>query len=118
MPRGLTSRTRNVASDQIVAMVTAPVADAERIARAIVEAKLAACVHMLQAGRSTYWWQGQIEEAQEQTLIIKTVREALDGLNAWLDTNHPYDVYELLVLDVSDGNPAYLSWIADSVGAS
>jgi periplasmic divalent cation tolerance protein len=118
MPRGPTSRTSNVASDQIVPMVTAPVADAERIARAIVEAKLAACVHVLQVGRSTYWWQGQIQEAHEQTLMVKTARKALGGLNAWLDANHPYDVYELMVLDVSDGNPAYLSWITDSVGAS
>ena len=102
----------------VVAMVTAPVADAGRIGRTIVEAKLAACVHVLPPGRSTYWWEGKIEESDEQTLIIKTTAPAIEGLRGLLDESHPYDVYELLVLDVSDGNPAYLSWITDSVGAS
>jgi periplasmic divalent cation tolerance protein len=107
-----------MASEHVVAMVTMPPPDAERIARAIVEAKLAACVHVLRAGRSTYWWQDEVEEAHEQTLIIKTLASAVDGLRKFLDEEHPYDVYELLVLDVSGGNPAYLSWINDSVAAS
>lgn len=99
-------------------MVTAPAADAERLAGLIVEAKLAACVHVLPAGRSTYWWEGKIERADEQALIVKTVSSAVAGLRQMLDENHPYEVYELLVLDVTDGSPAYLSWIKDSVGAS
>ena len=107
-----------MASEQVIAMVTAPAGDADSLARRIVEAKLAACVHVLQAGRSTYWWKGKIEEADEQTLIIKTLRTAIGGLTTLLDETHPYDVYELLVLDVSDGNADYLSWMTDSVAAS
>ncbi|HEX5939981.1 MAG TPA: divalent-cation tolerance protein CutA [Dehalococcoidia bacterium] len=107
-----------VVSEHVIAMVTAPLQEAESLSRAIVEAKLAACVHVLQAGRSTYWWEGKIEEADEQTLIIKTRQTAIGGLRELLDEKHPYDVYELVVLAVTDGNPAYLSWITDSVAAS
>lgn len=83
-------------------------------ARALVEARVAACVHVLDAGRSTYRWNGAVETAHERQLIIKTTRGALGALEAQLRTLHPYEVPEWMVLD-ADAGDAYGAWLADSV---
>ena len=90
----------------------APVA---ALARAIVEARLAACVHVLAAGRSTYRWEGALEEADEQQVVIKTTRARLAALEAHVRAAHPYALPEWLVVDVT-GNPDYLAWLDASVG--
>lgn len=84
---------------------------AERLASALVEEQLAACVHVFAAGRSIYRWQGNIEQASESTLLIKTTRAAHDALVARLCQLHPYDVPEVLAVPVCDGLPAYLDWL-------
>jgi periplasmic divalent cation tolerance protein len=97
----------------ILAMTSCPDAEvAQRIARALVEERLAACVTQLPGARSTYWWRGAIEEAQEVVCLVKTTRDRLDALRARLVSLHPYEVPELVVLDVTDGLPAYLAWVA------
>ena len=83
--------------------------------RAIVEARLAACVHVLAAGRSTYRWEGAIEEADERQVVIKTTRARLAALDAHVRAAHPYALPEWLVVDVT-GSPDYLAWIGAGVG--
>lgn len=99
----------------VVCLVTAPVAEAERIARALLEPRLAACVNIVPAVRSLYWWEGALQDDSEALLVIKTTAERVDAIRAALDDAHPYDVFELVVMDVSAGNPPYLRWIAESV---
>lgn len=84
--------------------------DAGRIARKIVEERLAACVNMLPGIHSVYRWEGKIEEDSEILLIIKTSREHLETLKKRIDEIHPYDVPELLALDVEDGLERYIEW--------
>lgn len=83
-------------------------------ARALVEERLAACVHVLEPGRSTYRWNGAVEQAVERQLVIKTTRARVAAIEARLHDAHPYDVPELLVCD-AEGGRAYAAWIHESV---
>lgn len=105
--------------DALVCLCTCPGADvAARIARALVEERLAACVNVLPGVRSVYRWQGAVEEADEVLLVAKTTRAALPALRARLPALHPYELPELVAVEVADGLPAYLRWIADNVAAA
>lgn len=94
----------------ILTTVAAP-ADADRIAHALVEERLAACVTVLGAARSTYRWQGAVERADELPLLVKTTAARWPALRERLRALHPYDVPEMLVLRPADGWPAYLDWV-------
>jgi periplasmic divalent cation tolerance protein len=85
---------------------------AARIARTLVEERLAACVNQVPGIRSTYRWQGKIHDDAEVLLVIKTTRDHFDALRARLVEMHPYQVPELVALDIADGLPAYLDWLA------
>ena len=92
---------------------TCPDADtAHRIAEALVEARLAACVQVLPGASSIYRWEGRIERADEVLLMAKTVRARLDALTARVVALHPYELPEVIAVDVAGGLPAYLDWIA------
>lgn len=91
-------------------------ATAHRIADALVDARLAACVSVLPGVHSTYRWQGRVERADEVLLLIKTTRDALPALQARLPGLHPYELPELLAVEAA-GLPAYLDWIAREVDA-
>jgi periplasmic divalent cation tolerance protein len=100
------------ASDAIVVYVTAGSADeAATLARALVAERLAACVNRLPV-ESVYQWQGQVEEAAEVLLIVKTRRSLLDALAARVQALHSYDVPEIIALPIVAGSPPYLQWIA------
>lgn len=102
----------------VLALTTLPAeADAAAIARQLVQARLAACVTVIPAVRSVYTWEGAVETAGEQQLVIKTARDRVDALWPALEALHPYDVPEFVVVPVLDGNPAYLQWIADSTAS-
>ncbi len=102
-------------TDAVVCLVTAPPERAEEIALAILEPRLAACVNIVPAVRSLYWWEGELQRDDEALLVMKTTAERVDALRAALDVAHPYDTFELVVLDVSAGNPPYLRWISETV---
>jgi len=85
------------------------------MARTLVEERLAACVSILTGVTSVYRWQGGVEQDGEQQLLIKTTPDRLAALEARLQELHPYDVPELLVLDVEQGGAAYLAWVHESV---
>ncbi len=88
--------------------------EADRIARTLVERRLAACVQRVGPIASTYRWQGDIETAEEWLLIIKTRAKLLPELEAAIVELHSYNVPEILALPVSGGSPAYLSWLLES----
>ncbi len=85
------------------------------LARALVEAQLAACVNVLPEMHSIYRWQGAVEEAREHQLVIKTTAARLTAVREAIARLHPYDVPELIVIPVTDGASSYLEWISDSV---
>ena len=86
--------------------------EAERIARTLVEERLAACVNILDNLRSVYRWQGAVESADELLLLMKTDQQHVESLRDRLTQLHSYELPEFLVLDIDDGNAAYLDWIA------
>ncbi len=99
-------------TDKIVVLsACADTAEAEGIARALVEKRLAACVNILPGVRSIYRWRGAIEESPECLLIIKSRRELFDQLRGEIEKLHSYEVPEVLALAVTEGSPAYLIWL-------
>jgi len=86
-------------------------ASAAAIATALVDARLAACVQRLPGLRSTYRWNGRIEDATEVLLLIKTAADRVGDVFAQVSRLHPYETPELLALDVRDAAPAYLDWV-------
>ena len=86
---------------------------ANRIALAVVEEKLAACVNILPRVQSIYRWQGAVESAVEVPLLIKTTAACYPALEAAIRERHPYDIPEIIALPVTTGLPAYLNWVAE-----
>ena len=117
----VTSLTRNVLhffemTDKIVVLSTcASEEEAERIARALVEARVAACVNVASRVRSVYRWQGAVETADEWLLVIKSSRARFDALRAALEKLHSYEVPEVIALAVIDGAKGYLNWLDDTL---
>ncbi|MHB1846417.1 MAG: divalent-cation tolerance protein CutA [Deltaproteobacteria bacterium] len=93
-------------------LATAPdVRSARRIARALIDDRLCACVNIIPAVRSIYRWKGVIHEDGELLLVIKTSRARLSALERRLSALHPYDVPEVLALPVEQGHGPYLDWL-------
>ena len=98
-------------TDKIVVLTTcAAEADAERLARALVKGRLAACVNVVPGVRSFYRWKGEVDSGVEFLLIVKTSRELFPALRAEIERLHPYELPELLALPVVAGAENYLSW--------
>ena len=85
--------------------------EAQRISRTVVKERLAACTNMLTGMRSTYWWEGAVQEAEEISLLIKTGGNRVDALIARVRELHSYDVPCVVELPLARGNPDYLAWI-------
>ncbi len=103
-------------TDALVVLTTIETeADAERLARLLVEAELAACVQMLPRMTSIYRWQGKIEQSGETLLLIKTTRAAYAQLETTIKQNHSYQTPEIVALPVEAGSAEYLNWLAASV---
>ena len=95
-----------------VALVTAPdPSTAERIARALVEERLAACVNLVPGLRSVYRWEGAVEEAEEVLLVVKTRSDRARALEKRVVALHPYDVPEVLRFAAAGGHAPYLDWV-------
>jgi periplasmic divalent cation tolerance protein len=85
--------------------------EAEKLARRLLEARLAACVNIVPSVRSLYWWQGRVEESAECLLVIKSRRERMPELTRQLGTIHTYELPEAIAMSVVDGSERYLEWI-------
>ena len=103
----------------VVVLVTcASRKEAERLARAVVENKLAACVNVVAAPvKSVYRWKGKIDTAEEFPLMIKTTRRKFSALEREIRRLHSYETPEIIAVPILEGSAAYLRWIAESVGA-
>lgn len=102
-------------NDVLLLMTNLPdEASAGVLAAHLVEHRLAACVNQLAPCRSIYLWQGQVEQAHEVPLLIKTTRERYVAVEAAVRALHPYDVPELIAVPVVLGLPAYLDWVGQA----
>jgi periplasmic divalent cation tolerance protein len=88
-------------------------AAADRVAQALVERRLAACVNILAPCRSVYRWQGALESAEEHPVLIKTTADRYAALEEALRALHPYEVPEIIALPLAAGHAGYLQWVAD-----
>jgi periplasmic divalent cation tolerance protein len=101
---------------RIVMVTCGTLPEAKRIARAAVEARVAACVNvMLNPVDSIYRWKGKVEVSREYLLLMKSTAKRLSELERMVRSMHSYDVPEFLVLPVVSGTREYLGWIAESV---
>ncbi|MBN9697412.1 MAG: divalent-cation tolerance protein CutA [Zoogloea sp.] len=99
--------------DILLVLTNLPDADsAGRVARLLIEQRLAACVNVLAPCTSVYRWQGALETASELPLLIKTTRAAYPALQATLREAHPYELPEIVAIPVQEGLPDYLAWVA------
>jgi len=103
----------------VVCYCTCPDAGvAERVADALVSARLAACVNILPGVRSVYRWQGAVERADELLLLIKTTRDQVEPLAALVASLHPYELPEVLAVEVVGGSSGYLDWVIGNSSGS
>lgn len=93
-----------------VVFVTAPVKDAEQLARPLLEERLVACVNIIPKVGSLYWWQGRIERGEEALLVMKTSEALVERLIERVKALHAYEVPEVIALAVEAGNQAYIEW--------
>jgi periplasmic divalent cation tolerance protein len=90
--------------------------EAQRLARAIVDARLAACVNLITAPvESVYRWKRRVERAKEFLLLIKTTRRQFEELRREIERRHSYDTPEIIALPIDAGSRDYLDWIDDSL---
>lgn len=98
-------------SEWFVVLITAPPGEGSRIARVLVEQRLAACVNIISGIRSIYRWEGSICDEPEELLVAKTVEEKVDALISRVREIHSYTVPEVIALPVVRGNDSYLKWL-------
>lgn len=101
---------------RLVLSTTASREEAERIATALVENRLAACVQVLGPMRSVYRWKDAVESAEEFLLVMKTTASSLAGLRKELQKLHSYEMPECIEIPIESGLPGYMLWIEESVG--
>jgi periplasmic divalent cation tolerance protein len=89
-------------------------ADAEKIARVLIQGRLAACVQIAGPIASTYWWKGAIETAEEWLCFAKTRADLYAEVEAAIKSVHPYEVPEIFATEIVGGSRDYLRWIRES----
>ncbi len=103
--------------ETIIVFITASNEDeASKMARALVEARLAACVNIIRNIRSIYSWQGKIEDEAEVLMIAKTRRSLFDSLLERVKELHSYTVPEIIAVPVAEGSADYLGWLKEVTG--
>jgi periplasmic divalent cation tolerance protein len=103
-------------TDKRIVLTTAGSEDeARKIARHLVEQKLAACVNIIPQIESIYRWQDKVESARESLLLIKTTAEGFAAVRDAIRELHSYELPECVVIAVEEGSAEYLEWLADSV---
>jgi periplasmic divalent cation tolerance protein len=101
-------------TDKIVVFTTCgSEEEARKLAAALIEKRMAACVNITAPVTSVYRWKGVVEEAKEWILIIKSRRERFEELRVLLEGAHSYELPEVLAIPVVEGSPNYLAWVED-----
>jgi len=101
-------------SEAVIAFTTTNTKkEASKLARSMVEQRLAACVQLIPKIQSFYEWEGAIRDESEFLLMIKTTQEKVLALREYIDAKHSYECPEFVVVDIDDALPAYLSWIEE-----
>ena len=103
-------------TDKIIVLTTAGSEDeARKIARHLVEHRLAACVNLVPRVESIYRWQGKVESAAEWLLLIKTTAHGFPAVRDAIGELHSYEIPECIVLPIEDGSTPYLQWLGEAV---
>jgi periplasmic divalent cation tolerance protein len=90
-------------------------AAAEKLADALIEKRVAACINILAPCRSVYRWQGAVQHDEEHPVLIKSTRAAYPALEAHIRALHPYELPEIVAVPIERGLPAYLDWVAAQI---
>jgi len=90
---------------------------AERLAQTLIEQRLAACINILAPCRSVYHWREALQNEDEHLMLIKTSAERYVELEAAIRAAHPYELPEIVAVEIKRGLPAYLDWVAAQTGA-
>ena len=96
---------------RLVLLTVLSMSDAEALATAIINARLAACVQILPQMTSMYVWEGKVQKENEHLMLIKTLPEKWDELRDFITVNHSYDVPEIVAIDADRVSEPYLSWV-------
>ena len=97
-----------------ILLVTAPSTEVGgRLARALVEERLAACVNLVPGVRSVYRWAGAVEEEDEVLLVVKTREDRVDALSRRVHELHPYELPEVIAIGILGGSERYLDWLRE-----
>lgn len=88
---------------------------AQAIASKLIQAKIAACVSLIPAVRSYYWWQGKVEQACEVQLQIKSKKDCFEQITQLVRSIHPYEVPQIIAVPIEAGDKDYLTWIDNTV---
>ena len=94
-------------------MSTCPGKEAEGLAEKLLEEKLVACVNIINGVVSKYWWKGKMETDKESLLLMKTSASLVVNVIERIRELHSYDVPEVIVCNIEQGNPDYLAWIRE-----
>ncbi len=95
----------------LIAFITCPPEAADALAAALVETRVAACVNMLPGMRSVYRWKDTVERGDECLLLAKTTRARYADFEAAVRTHHPYELPEIIAVDIASGLSDYLQWV-------
>jgi len=105
-------------NESVVVLITAGSREeAEQVASALLEPRLAACVNLLPGVTSLFWWEGKIDRAEEVLLLVKTRRSLMPALLEQVRAIHSYDVFEAVALPIVAGSPEYLRWLEETTSA-
>jgi periplasmic divalent cation tolerance protein len=99
----------------VVLCTVSSVEEGRRLARALVELRLAACVNLIPKVESIYRWQGAVESAEEVLMVVKTTKKRFAELREKIGELHSYETPEIVALPVRDGSAAYLEWLGGQV---
>lgn len=103
-------------TDEVVVLCTAGSGDeAARIAKALVDEHLAACVNVVSGVRSFFFWEGSVRDEQEVLLVCKSMQERVPMIVERVKALHSYSVPEIIALPIAAGSADYLQWVRDSV---
>ena len=89
--------------------------DAQRVSRAVIEARLAACANVFSAHQSLYWWDGAVQEDGEVAVIYKTTEAGFAALKDKIIALHPYDVPCIVAVPIEKGHQPFLDWVAGQI---